>query len=108
MVMDGPIDDRDAGVLETAAGSILITTFSSLAYEPILQKAKKSQGWPAEKIQKWEAAHGRVSADMRKAALGVWMIRSTDGGVTFSQRYNPLVNSPHGPLQLRLSTRRHP
>ncbi|NIP93200.1 MAG: exo-alpha-sialidase, partial [Akkermansiaceae bacterium] len=26
-VLDGPIDDRDAGVVETAKGSILITTF---------------------------------------------------------------------------------
>jgi hypothetical protein len=28
--MDGPIDDRDAGVLETANGSILIATFVQL------------------------------------------------------------------------------
>ena len=28
------------------------------------------------------------------------MIRSTDGGVTWSQRYRCLVNSPHGPIQL--------
>jgi hypothetical protein len=30
VVMDGPIDDRDAGVLETANGLILITTFVQL------------------------------------------------------------------------------
>ena len=28
------------------------------------------------------------------------MTRSTDGGITWSQRYRCLVNSPHGPLQL--------
>jgi Neuraminidase (sialidase) len=100
VVIDGPIDDRDAGVLETANGSILITTFSSLAYEPILHKAEKSQNWEAERLQKWQAAHNRVSADGRKAALGIWMMRSTDGGVSFSQPYSPLVNSPHGPVQL--------
>lgn len=100
VVMDGPIDDRDAGVLETANGSILITTFTSLAYEPILHEREKTRIWPAEKLQKWQAAHNRVSADGRKAALGVWMIRSTDGGVTFSRPYSPLVNSPHGPVQL--------
>src|SRR5690349_19777630 len=33
VVFDSPIDDRDAGVLETPAGSILVTTFTSLAYE---------------------------------------------------------------------------
>ncbi len=28
------------------------------------------------------------------------MIRSTDGGITWSGRYDSLVNSPHGPIQL--------
>jgi len=31
---------------------------------------------------------------------GQWMIRSTDGGRTWSTRYATIVNSPHGPLQL--------
>ncbi|NLF72619.1 MAG: exo-alpha-sialidase [Candidatus Anammoximicrobium sp.] len=100
IVLDGPIDDRDAGVLETAKGSILITTFTSLAYEPGLTRAEKDGKWPADRLTRWQAAHGRVNAEQRKAALGVWMIRSTDGGVTFSGRYDSLVNSPHGPIQL--------
>jgi hypothetical protein len=100
VVLDGPIDDRDAGVLETATGTILITTFTSLAYEPILQKAERERTWDTEELERWQAAHGRVSAEQRQAALGVWMIRSTDGGVTFSRPYSPLVNSPHGPVQL--------
>ena len=105
VVMDGPIDDRDAGVLETAQGSILITTFTSLAYEPILAKAEKIEpgqpgAWPEEKLNRWRAAHHRVSAEQRQAALSVWMIRSTDGGVTFSGRYFCQVDSPHGPVQL--------
>jgi len=100
IVMDGPIDDRDAGVLETAKGSILITTFTSLAYEPTLAKAEKDGNWAADRLARWQAAHTRVGAEQRKAALGVWMIRSTDGGVTFSGRCDTLVNSPHGPIQL--------
>lgn len=99
-VMDGPIDDRDAGVLETAAGTILITTFTSLAYQPILEKAVADDAWPADRLAAWQAAHHRVDQDGRQRALGVWMIRSTDGGVTFSGRYDALVNSPHGPIQL--------
>ena len=31
VVMDGGIDDRDAGVLETSSGAMLITTFTSNA-----------------------------------------------------------------------------
>ncbi len=100
VVMDGPIDDRDAGVVETAKGSILITTFTSLAYEPILARAEKAENWPEDRLARWQAAHHRVGPEERKAALSVWMIRSTDGGVTFSGRYDPLVDSPHGPIQL--------
>ena len=33
VLMDSEIDDRDSGVLETAKGTILVTTFTSLAYE---------------------------------------------------------------------------
>jgi Neuraminidase (sialidase) len=100
VVIDGPIDDRDAGILETAKGTLLVTTFTSLAYEPILDKAKRVGSFSAETIARWQAAHQRLSADQRKEALGVWMKRSTDGGVTWSGRYDCLVDSPHGPIQL--------
>ena len=105
VMMDSPIDDRDAGVLETAKGSILITTFTSLAYESQLRRAEPIEpgqpgAWPPERLARWQAAHKRATADERQAALSVWMIRSTDGGVTFSGRYFCGVNSPHGPVQL--------
>jgi hypothetical protein len=100
VLLDGPIDDRDAGVVETAKGSLLVTTFTSLAYEPILQKAEQDGSWDQAKLWRWQAAHGRVNAEQRLAALGVWMKRSTDGGVTWSGRYDCLVSSPHGPVQL--------
>ncbi len=100
-LMDGPIDDRDAGVVDTAKGSLLVTTFTSLAYESYeLEKARKAGAWPVEKLDRWEAAHNRVSAAERQAELGQWMIRSTDGGITWSERYTSIVNSPHGPIQL--------
>jgi len=101
VLMDSAIDDRDAGVLETAKGSILVATFTSLAYESGLANAESKPGtWPEEKLARWQAAHRRLSAEQRKAELGVWMIRSTDGGVTWSARYDCLVDSPHGPVQL--------
>ncbi|MCA9221169.1 MAG: exo-alpha-sialidase [Planctomycetales bacterium] len=105
VVLDGPIDDRDAGVLETAQGTILVTTFTSLAYEPLLRKAEQMKpgetgAWDADRLARWQAADKRINANQRKAALGVWMARSTDGGVTFSKRYDCLVDSPHGPIQL--------
>jgi sialidase-1 len=96
-VMDGPIDDRDAGMLETAKGSLLVTTFTSLAYEPLLER---SDDWARDRRARWQSAHQRVGPTDRNQALGVWLVRSTDGGVTWSGRYDSLVNSPHGPVQL--------
>lgn len=91
-LLDGPIDDRDAGVLETAKGSLLVTTFTSLAYVPGLPRDGSKPHWLA--------AHNRIPEAQRKAELGQWMIRSTDGGITWSRRYPTIVNSPHGPTQL--------
>ncbi|MGE0377021.1 MAG: sialidase family protein [Planctomycetaceae bacterium] len=105
-LLDSAIDDRDAGVLETDAGSILVTTFTSLAWEPILERAEQQvsggndDGWPEERLNRWRAARRRLAAAARKAELSTWMIRSTDGGITWSARYEVPVNSPHGPVQL--------
>jgi len=106
VLLDGPIDDRDAGVLETAQGTLLVTTFTSLAYEPVLAQAERvaagAEGaWAADRLAAWQSARDRISAEQRRGDLGVWMIRSTDGGITWSARYDCLVNSPHGPIQLR-------
>lgn len=104
-LIDGPSDDRDAGVMETARGTLLVTTFTSLAYEPMLNKAAgKESGaagaWAADRLSRWQLAHNRINGEQRQKELGEWMIRSTDGGITWSARYPTIVNSPHGPTQL--------
>lgn len=100
-LLDSDLDDRDAGILETARGTLLVTTFTSLAYEPALASAEKSGGWSGEKLRRWQAAHQRLDATQRQAELGQWMIRSTDGGRTWSPRFSSILDSPHGPIQLR-------
>ena len=104
-LLDGAIDDRDAGVLETANGSLLVTTFTSLAYvdyelNKAIRQKDTEQGWSKVRLDKWLAVHERLSEEQRQTELGQWMIRSTDGGVTWSERYPSIVNSPHGPIQL--------
>jgi hypothetical protein len=103
-ILDSPSDDRDAGIVETASGTLLATTFTSLAYEPLLLAAEKKKdqpgAWLEERLRAWQLAYTRLDAEQRKANLGEWMIRSTDGGITWSRRYPTIVNSPHGPIQL--------
>jgi len=95
-VLDSDLDDRDAGVLETAAGTLIVTTFTSLAYESRVREGGDRTHDPA-----WLAAHHRLPDDSsRQADLGTWAFRSTDGGATWSQRLSTIVNSPHGPIQL--------
>ena len=101
VLLDSAIDDRDSGVLETAKGTLLVTTFTSLAYESYFDKLRTSADpSTAAKLARWTAIHERMDADTRKAELGEWLIRSTDGGRTWSSRLPTLVNSPHGPIQL--------
>lgn len=92
VLMDSAIDDRDAGLCETAAGSWLVTTFTSLAYESAWNRAKDKA--------RWEAAQRRLNQSQRQSLLGTWMLRSTDKGLTWSAPYRVPVNSPHGPAAL--------
>ena len=100
VILDSGLDDRDAGILETSNGTLLVTTFSSLAYEPILKRALASGDWDPDRIGRWSAAHNRLDSRARNLELGQWMIRSEDGGKSWSRKYDSIVNSPHGPIQL--------
>ena len=97
VLLDSAGDDRDAGALETAGGTLLVTTFTSLAYEPGLERMRSQD---PERFARWNSVHERMTAEERKADLGTWMLRSEDGGASWSSRYRVPVNSPHGPIQL--------
>ena len=81
VLLDLAIDDRDAGILETDKGTLLATTFSSLAYEHYFDSGAVNN-WDAHRQARWRGAHHRINAAKRKAQLGTWMLRSTDGGTT--------------------------
>ena len=105
VIYDGPIDDRDAGIMETPQGSILLTNFTSLHYAKEFEAAEKIPAgqpgaWETLKLAEWHAAHYRLNAEDRQRELGTWMWRSTDGGVTWSSRYRAPCHSPHGPTAI--------
>ena len=105
VIYDGPIDDRDAGIMETHQGSILLTNFTSLHYAKEFEIAEKipagqSGAWEPVKLAEWRAAHYRLNAEDRQREQGTWMWRSTDGGVTWSSRYRAPCHCPHGPTAI--------
>jgi sialidase-1 len=103
-LLDSDLDDRDAGILETSNGTLIVSTFTSLAYEPVLAKAERGEGpkWlRGETLAAWQTAHARLSDQERREQLGSWTLRSTDGGITWSSPLRCPVNSPHGPIALK-------
>ena len=67
VIMDTPIDDRDAGIVETPRGTLLATTFTSLAYEKVFTEAK---GWDSARSERWQSVQRATTAAERNALLG--------------------------------------
>ena len=93
IILDTPIDDRDASIVETPRGTLLVTTFTSLVYEKQLRAATN---WDPARLERWQSAERATTPAQRQSLLGAWMLRSTDGGLTWSSPYKVPVTSPHG------------
>lgn len=98
VLFDSAIDDRDAGIVETATGELLVTTFTSLAYEAEL---KRHPDWPQDRVARWQAVNRRATEAQRRALLGSWMIRSDAEGLQWQSPARIPLNSPHGPVLLK-------
>ena len=91
-----PLDDRDAGIIRTAKGTMLVNWFTSLAFDsPSYAKYSKGK-------MDWKRHAEKLTPEIRKQWLGNWMRRSTDGGKTWEKEYiDTLISSPHGPAQMK-------
>jgi len=113
-IYDGPSDDRDSGILVTDKGTILVTSFTSLAYYDFtlkqeLEQRKEGKGtFDDERFAKWMAVHNRLTEEERQKELGSWIFRSTDNGINWEARKRVAVNSPHGPVQMTNGTLFYP
>lgn len=87
-----PLDDRDAGLIQTKAGTLLVSWFTSLAFEgPNFDAASQRYARHAEKIP----------PETREKWLGNWVRRSEDRGKTWQAPIRTVSTAPHGPIQLR-------
>lgn len=105
VILDTALDDRDGGIMQTPKGSLLMTTFSSDAYQYLFSHAEEleKQGkinWSENELSKWVQAHNRIICSP-ESQMGQWVLRSTDCGSTWSKPIPSIVNSPHGPIALK-------
>ena len=92
-INDCPIDDRDAGALVTRKGTVIVTWFTSLAFEQYGSLKKKCEG-------SWKDFVSKITDADRTRWHGNWCLRSTDGGKTWGKPIHTIVTTPHGPIEL--------
>jgi len=100
---DSTIDDRDAGILFTARGTVIVTWFTSMAWLDYLRAFRENgnlERHNPNNPETWEVKERLATHEVVKRELGVRALRSEDKGHTWSEPMNCIVNSPHGPTQL--------
>lgn len=86
-----PLDDRDAGIVETKNGTLLVSWFTSLAFDtPGLYK----------KHPEWIRHSEKLSTQTKQQWLGNWTRRSADQGKSWERPVKQFVTAPHGPVEL--------
>ena len=104
IVADTPLDDRDAGILETRTGALVLNWFTSLCWMSYLHREEMGEiEWLSRETQDaWRRERQKLleGAVRVREVLGEWTIRSEDGGNTWEPRVPSQVSSPHGPVEL--------
>lgn len=99
IVNDTPLDDRDAGIISTGGGSLLVTWFCH-PKDWMLNTAmpKGLKGLPAELGVLYEAYTGFYNKMNAEDGRGGSFVRtSDDNGVTWGETIRVPVSAPHGP-----------
>jgi len=86
-----PLDDRDAGIVQTQTGALLVSWFTSLAFD---------RPTYYERHPTWKRHAGKLGPETREHWLGNWTRRSLDNGTTWQPPLKQQVSAPHGPIVL--------
>ena len=97
-ISNTPLDDRDAGIIQTRKGTLIASWFTSVAF--LYQFQTKGNQLPEILQASWGRHIEKLIPETRKQWLGNWIRRSEDGGETWGEPVNTIVNAPHGPIQL--------
>ena len=95
-----PLDDRDAGIIETAEGTLVVNWFTSLAFDQASRGSWLAKLEPPEILAEWQRHAEKLTPEIRDRWLGYWTRRSTDAGKTWGEPVQHLGNAPHGGILL--------
>ena len=88
-----PLDDRDAGIIQTNKGTLVVSWFTSVAFsDPKHSKVS---------FERYARYSEKITQDIKDKWLGNWVRRSEDGGKTWLEPVRTVSSCPHGPIQLR-------
>jgi hypothetical protein len=90
-----PLDDRDAGIIELASGTLVMSWFTYATWEHF-DAFRALDRWEPAQIDAWVRHCSKVPEEARRAWLGSWTRRSTDGGRTWEPPVPSIVSAPHG------------
>ncbi len=96
IINNTPLDDREAGVIETDKGTLLVSWVASISFA-----VPKRVSMIPEKIRnKWTRHIEKLGPETRRQWNGYWIRRSENDGKTWGIPIRSSVTAPHGPIQL--------
>lgn len=98
-ISNTPLDDRDSGIVELSNGDLVVSWFTSVAYQAsIRDRSKLTPGSPRFY---WWLHDEKLTPAEKKEGLGYFTIRSSDGGKTWEAPVRSPGTAPHGPIVLK-------
>ena len=102
IVNDSLLDDRDAGIVASRSGTLVLSWFTYPTWEA-LDRHRESGRYTAEQLEAWTSHCDEVRPEAERQGLGhrAWTRRSADGGHSWEPPVDSVATNPHGPIELK-------
>ena len=94
-------DDRDAGILETKDGTLVLKWFTSTAWMDKEWTDRLVRRKEFDLLNCYRRHYEKLPKGLLKAELGSFSSTSSDDGKTWTPRVRTLGSAPHGGIQLK-------